>query len=43
LEIEKELIKNVPSDIERVSGDIRKVLGDIRNVPVKEKCQVIVI
>jgi hypothetical protein len=37
--IDKELIRNVPSNIGRVSGDTRKVLGIIQNVLVKELCK----
>jgi hypothetical protein len=40
---DKELIGNVPSNIERVPGDTRKVLIILRNVPVKEICQEVVI
>jgi hypothetical protein len=36
---DKELIRNVSSNIRRVSGDTRKVLGIIGNVPVKELCK----
>jgi hypothetical protein len=35
---DKELIKNVLTNIGRVPGDIRKVLDIIRNVSVKELC-----
>jgi hypothetical protein len=35
---DKELIKNVLTNIGRVLGDIRKVLDIIRNVSVKELC-----
>jgi hypothetical protein len=35
---DKELIKNVLTNIRRVPGDIRKVLDIIRNVSVKELC-----
>jgi hypothetical protein len=39
MEIDKELIGNVPSNIRRVLGDTRKVMGIIGNVLVKELCK----
>jgi hypothetical protein len=40
---DKELIRNVLSNIGRVSRDIGKVLGIITNVSMKEICQGVVI
>jgi hypothetical protein len=39
MEIDKELIRNISSNIGRVLGDIGKVLGIIGNVSVKELCK----
>jgi hypothetical protein len=38
-ENDKEFIKNVPNNIERVLGDTEKVPSIIKNVPVKELCK----
>jgi hypothetical protein len=39
MEIDKELIRNILSNIRRVPGDTGKVLGIIGNVSVKELCK----